>query len=44
MTKLVALTKTVKECYKEYNVPDYNISEIPNGVDLNRFNNKVNKK
>ena len=43
MTHLVALTKTVKSCYNEYGVLDRKITEIPNGVELSRFHQKVKK-
>ena len=41
MTHLVALTETVKICYKDYGVHEGKITEIPNGVNLKQFNIKV---
>jgi len=41
MTHLIALTETVKKCYKEYGIPETKITEIPNGVSIERFNQKV---
>jgi len=41
MTHLVALTESVKKCYQEYNIPETKITEISNGVSLERFNRKV---
>ena len=44
VTHLVALTETVTKCYEEYSVPNKKITEIPNGVSLNRFNYRANPK
>jgi len=43
MTRLIALTDTVKHCYRDYDIPENVISLIPNGVEVSRFNKKVNK-
>lgn len=37
MDRLIALTPTVRNCYRELGVPEEKIVEIPNGVDLERF-------
>lgn len=43
MTRLVALTDTVAECYRDLGVPDEKIIKIPNGVDLLRFQKLVDR-
>ena len=37
MTRMVALTSSVKTCYQELGVSEDRIAEIPNGVDLPEF-------
>ena len=37
MDRVVAMTETMADCYREMNVPDTKIVEIPNGVDTRRF-------
>ncbi|MFC1755707.1 glycosyltransferase family 4 protein, partial [Thermoproteota archaeon] len=41
--RVVALTKSVVDCYKELGVSDDNIVEIPNGIDLDRFQKEINR-
>jgi len=43
VSHLVALTKTVIDCFIDFNIDESKITEIPNGVDLNNFNQNVNK-
>jgi glycosyltransferase involved in cell wall biosynthesis len=41
VTHLIALTQSVVECYKEFNIDDNKITVIPNAVEQERFNVKV---
>ena len=37
MDRVVAMTQTIADCYRELEVPESRIVEIPNGVDVGRF-------
>jgi len=43
VSHLVAITKTVSDCFIDFEIDQSKITEIPNGVDLNNFNRNVNK-
>ena len=43
VSHLVAITKTVSDCFIDFEIDQSKITEIPNGVDLNNFNQNVNK-
>jgi glycosyltransferase involved in cell wall biosynthesis len=43
MTKLVALTPTVVDCYNELGASKDTVVEIPNGVDMKRFQRNINR-
>ena len=43
VTRLVAITKTVSECYKELGVSLENIIQIPNGVEFERFRQPIDR-
>jgi len=43
MTKCIALTPTVKDCFRECAVPEDKIVEIPNGIDFKRFRKEVDR-
>ncbi|MBC8484918.1 MAG: glycosyltransferase family 4 protein, partial [Bacteroidetes bacterium] len=42
MDKLVALSKSITECYYELGISENKIIEIPHGIDLNQFQIDVN--
>ena len=37
MDRVVAMTQAIADCYRELDVPESRIAEIPNGVDVRRF-------
>lgn len=41
--KLVALTSSVVECYRELGVPEDKIVEIPNGISVSRFRQETDR-
>jgi len=43
MDRVVALTASVTECYRELEVPNGKIVEIPHGIDVGRFKKRADK-
>ncbi len=43
VTKGVAISKSISDCYKEIGLADDKIINIPNGTNLSRFNKKIDK-